>query len=69
MGRYSDPYGCRVADTCRYAVGTPNGDAVPYAPFAYPDTLADGHDNEHADAPADANAGSHAHPDLASDDL
>ena len=75
-GRYSDPYGYRVSDACRYAAGNPNpnGDAFKvrcYAPFAYSDAPADGHSNGHTDPPADANAGSHAHShtDLTSDDL
>ena len=75
MGRHSDPYGYRVADACRYATGNPNGDAFSkvrcYALLTHPDALADGQNNEHADAPADADAGSHAHAytDLAFDDL
>ena len=74
-GRYSDSYGYRVADACRYATGNPNGDAFPkgrcYALLTHPDALADGQNNEHADAPADADTGSYAytHTDLASDDL
>ena len=84
-GRYSNPYGYRVAYACRYAAGNPNGDAspyacryaagnpngdaFPYALFTHPDASADDHSNEHADAPADANAGSHAHTNLTSDDL
>ena len=73
--RHSDLYRYRVAYTCRYAAGNPNGDAFSevhcYTPFAHLDAPADGHNNGHADAPADANAGSHAHAytDLASDDL
>ena len=75
-GRYSDPYGYRVADACRYAAGNsnPNGDTFTvrcYASFAHPDAPADGHNNRHTDPLADANAGSHAYAytDLASDDL
>jgi hypothetical protein len=74
-GCHGDLYGCRVADTWCHTAGNPDGDAIPCAPFAYPHTLADGHDNEHADAPAAANAGSHTnagphvHPNLTSDDL
>ena len=73
-GRYSDPYGYRVADACCYAAGNPNGDAFKvrcYAPFAHFDAPADGHNSRHPDAPADANVGSHAYAytDLASDDL
>jgi hypothetical protein len=75
MGRYSDPYGHRVANARCYAAGNPNSDAFPYAFFTQPDVPADAHNNKHADAPADANDhsdandGSHAHADLASDDL
>jgi hypothetical protein len=75
MDRYSDSYAYRIADACRYAAGDPNGDAFPkvhcYAPFAHPGASADGHNNGHADTPADANAGSHAYActNLASDDL
>jgi hypothetical protein len=75
----ASPYACRYAAgdpdgdaspyACRYAAGNPNGDALPYALFTHPDAPADDHSNEHADALADANAGSHAHTDLASDDL
>jgi hypothetical protein len=68
-GRYSDSYDYCVADAYRYAAGNRDGDAFPYAPCSHPDTLADAHTNEHADAPTDANAGSYAHADLASDDL
>jgi len=84
-GYYSNPYCYRVAYAsrhaadnpngdaspyaCRYAAGNPNGDALPYALFTHPDAPADDHSNGHADALADANAGSHAHTDLASDDL
>ena len=74
-GCHGDLYGYRVADTCRYVAGNPNGDAVPCAPFAYLYVGTDAHNNEHADALADANASSyanvssHAHPDSASDDL
>jgi hypothetical protein len=80
LGRYSDPYGYRVADACRYATGNPNGDTFKvrcYTPFAHPDAPADGYNYRHTDTPADANAGSHAYAnagshaytDLASDDL
>ena len=89
-GRYSHSYAYRIADACRYAVGNSNpnfnsnsnsnGDTFEvhcYAPFAHPDAPADGHNNGHTDAPADANvgshayanAGSHAYTDLASGDL
>jgi hypothetical protein len=76
-GRYSAPYGYRIADACRYAAGNsnPNGDAFSkvdcYTPFAHPDAPADGYNHRHADTPADANAGSHAYAytNLASDDL
>ena len=74
-GCHGDLYGYRVADTCRYVAGNPDGDAVPCAPFAYLYAGTDAHNNEHADALADANASSyanvssHAHPDPASDDL
>jgi hypothetical protein len=71
--RHSDLYRYRVAYTCRYAAGNPNGDVFPkvrcYALFTHPDAPADGHNNGHADAPADANAGSHTYADVASDDL
>jgi hypothetical protein len=77
-GRYSDPYGYRVAHTCRYAPGNLNADAFPYVAFAHTDAPADAHNNGHADAPADTNAGSHTHrstgrsrrsTDFAADDL
>jgi hypothetical protein len=68
-GRYSDLYGYRAADACRYAADDPNGNAFPYAPYTHPDAPADAYTNEHADAPADANVGAHAHTDLASNDL
>jgi hypothetical protein len=66
-GRYSDLYCYCIAYAYRYAAGNPNGDAFPkvrcYALFTHPDAPADGHNNEHADA------SSHAHANLASDDL
>jgi hypothetical protein len=75
MDRYSDPYGYRIADACRYAAGNPNGDTFSkvrcHAPFAHSDAPADGYNNGHTAPPADANAGSytHAYTDFASDDL
>ena len=72
-GRYSDLYGYHVADAYRYAAGNPNGAAFPkvrcYALFTHPNVPADAHNNEHANAPADADAGSYTYTDLACDDL
>ena len=72
-GRYSDPCGYRVADACHYATGNPNGDAFPkvrcYALLTHPDALGDAHNNEHADAPADAGSHAHAYTDRTFDDL
>jgi hypothetical protein len=66
-GRYSEPYGYRVAHACRYAAGNPNGDAFPYAFFAQPDAHADGHSN--ADTYSDADAGPHTYTNFTSDAL
>jgi hypothetical protein len=74
-GRYSDFYCYRATCAFRYAASNPNGNAFPkvccYALFTYPDALADAHNNEHANAPAKADAGCHAHihTDPAFDDL
>ena len=72
-GCYNDPSCYCSAYACRYAAGNPNGDVFLYALSTCSDAPADDHNNEHADAPADdhfdANAGSHTHTDLASDDL
>jgi hypothetical protein len=69
VDRYSDPYGYRVADACRYAADNPIGNAFPYVPCTYPNVLADVHANGHANTPSDANTGSHAYTHLASDSV
>lgn len=77
--RYSNSYGRRVADGCRYTVSNSNGDVFPCAPFAHPDAHANGYPDadalaetdagSHADAPIEADASSHIRTDLTSEGL